>query len=183
MPVARVMIKVRVAGMLAGAVLLCVGTMAMVEVALAQEPTNSQEVARVLETARLSPDGKLLIRQKAGEAIRAGVAEGDVANVIRLGVDHGTQAADLGSLLDVVTRAKRHDIPVGPVLDKVQEGLAKRVTPDRIASVASHVSENLLAARQVVRRAEQGGVRVERGSERNKTVEAVAEALGRGVTT
>src|SRR2546425_5282545 len=170
MPPGRVMIKVKVAGGLAGVALLCVGPLAPGEVALAQEPTKSQEVLRLLETAQLSPDGKLLIRQKAGEAMRAGVAERVVEKVIRLAVDHGVRAADLGSLLDVVAQAKRRDVPVGPVLDKVQEGLAKRVPPDRIASVASHISENLLAARQVVRRAEQDGVRVERGSERDKTV-------------
>ncbi len=139
------------------------------------------ELSRVLERADLSPENKALLRQKALDAVRAGVAESDVADVVQRGVGRNVQAPDLVRLLDVVTQAKRQELPARPVLDKVREGLVKRVPPDRIASVALRLSGTLATSRDLVRRAERDGVRVEATAERERAIEAVADALGRGV--
>lgn len=149
--------------------------------ATAQEPAARGELARVLERADLTPESTALLRQKALEAVRAGVAETDVADLIQRGVGGRVQAPDLVHLLDVVTQAKRQELPAGPVLDKVKEGLAKRVPPDRIASVASRLSGTLATSRDLVRRAERDGLRVAAAAERERAIEAVADALGRGV--
>src|SRR5712691_6943820 len=150
--------------------------------AIAQESTKPGELSRILEAANLSPEGKALLRIKGVEVVRAGVAEGEVAGLIQRGVGRGVQPAELARLLDVVAQAKRQDLPVGPVLDKVKEGLAKRIPPARIAGVASRLSGELATSRELVRRAEREGIRVEAAGERERAMEAVTDALGKGVS-
>ena len=139
------------------------------------------ELARTLESAELSSEAKALVRDKALEAVRLGLSEGDVAELIRRGVRRGLQAGDLAPLLEVVAEVKRQDLPVGPVLDKVKEGLAKGVPPERIGTAASRISRELATARDLIRQAEREGVRVEKARTREKAIKAVADALGRGV--
>src|SRR5207244_3002080 len=101
----------------------------------------------------------------------------EVAGLIQRGVARGIQPAELVSLLEVVARAKRQDLPVGPVLDKVKEGLAKRVPAVRIAGVASRLSGELAMSRDLVRRAERDGIR---GLSR-RDIGGVRERLGQAM--
>src|SRR5262245_2704699 len=148
----------------------------------AEVSTKPGELSHAIEAANLSPEGKAVLRAKATEVIRAGVAENEVAGLIQRGVGRGVQPADLVRLLEAVAQAKRQDVPVGPVLDKVKEGLAKRVPPTRIAGVAERLTGELATSRDLVRRAEQKGIRVESRGERERATEAVADALGKGVS-
>lgn len=149
--------------------------------ALAQQPTAAGELSRTLETSNLSPESKALLRAKADELVRTGIAERDVAGLIRQSAVRGVQAPDLARLLDVVAEARRQDLPAAAVVDKIKEGLAKRIPPERIASVASRIASELMTSRDLIRRAEREGIRVEVPGERERAVGAVADALGRGV--
>jgi hypothetical protein len=142
---------------------------------------HGAELSWTLETAGLSSEAKALVGEKARDAIRAGVSEDDVAELVRRGVDRGVPAGELVRLLEVVAEAKRRDLPVGPVLDKVKEGLAKHVPADRIVSAASRVSRDLTTARDLIQQAERDGVRVEKARARKEAMEEVADALARGV--
>jgi hypothetical protein len=148
--------------------------------AIAQTPASG-ELSGALEAANLSPEGKALLRAKGTEVVRAGVAESEVAGLIQRGVGRGVQPAELVRLLDVVAQAKRQDLPVGPVLDKVKEGLAKRVPPARIAAVTVRLSGELATSRDVVRRGEHNGIRGAASGARERATEAIADALGKGV--
>src|SRR5262249_36095129 len=129
--------------------------------AVAQASVKPGGLSQTVEAANLSPEGKALLRATGTDVIRAGVAENEVAGLIQRGVGRGVQPAELVRLLDVVAQAKRQGLPVGPVLDKVKEGLAKRVPPARIAGVAERLAGELATSRDLVRRAEQKGIRVE----------------------
>src|SRR5262249_56997635 len=146
--------------------LLCVSE------AIAEAPAKPGGLPQTLEAANLPPEGKALLRAKVTEVIRAGVAESEVAGVVQRGVGRGVQPPELARLLDVVAEAKRQDLPVGPVLDKVKEGLAKRVPPARIVGVASRLSAELATSRDVVRRAEREGIRVKAADERQRPIQA-----------
>jgi hypothetical protein len=149
---------------------------------LARGLAHGAELSWTLETAGLSSEAKALVGDKARDAVRAGVSEDDVAELVQRGVDRGVPAGELVRFLEVVAEAKRRDLPVEPVLDKVKEGLAKRVPPDRILSAASRVSRDLAAARDLIQQAERDGVRVENARARTEALEEVAEALGGGVS-
>jgi hypothetical protein len=147
----------------------------------AQAADKSGDLSRILETVDLASEAKALVRAKALDAVRAGVPDGDVAELVQRGVGQGVQAGELARLLEVVAEVKRHDLPVGPVLDKMKEGLAKRVPAERIVGAASRIWGELAIARDLIRQAEREGVRVEKARKREKAIEAVADALGRGV--
>src|SRR5262245_51053957 len=161
--------------------LIALGVTALGRQASAQQPARPGELSRVLERSNFSAESKARLRSKADELVGIGVAERDVTDVIRQGAVRGVSAAELIRLLDVVGETKRHGLPPNPVADKIKEGLAKGVPPERIGSVASRVAGDLASARDVVRRAEQAGVRVEAPAERDRAVEAVADVLGKGV--
>jgi len=149
--------------------------------ASAQQPAPPGELSRALERSNLSAESQARLRSKGGELVGVGVAESDVADVIRQGAVGGVRAPELIRLLEVVAETKRHGLPPGPVMDKIKEGLAKRVLPERIVTVASRIAGDLASARDLIRRAEQAGVRVEAPGDRERAVEAVADVLGRGV--
>src|SRR2546425_1135473 len=149
--------------------------------AIAHAANTQGDFSRALEGADLSSEAKTLVRAKALDAVRAGVPERDVAELVQRGVGQGVPAGELARLLELVAEVKRHGLPVGPVLGKMKEGLAKRVPPERIASAASRISSELATARDLIRQAEREGVRVEKARKREKAIEAVADALGRGV--
>ncbi len=134
------------------------------------------------ERASLPSEGQALLREKTVEATRAGVPESDVAGIIERAVGRGVPAPEIARLLDVVTEARRQDLPVGPLLDKVKEGLAKGAPPERIVAVASRISGDLATSRDLIRRAEREGVRGEGRGDRERVVESVADAMGRGVS-
>jgi len=165
-----------------GIVLLIVlGVATVGRQASAQQPAPPGELSRALERSNLSAESKARLRSKADEVVGVGVAKRDVADVIRQGAVRGVPAPELIRLLDVVGQTKRHGLPPSPVADKIKEGLAKGVPPERIESVASRVAGDLASARDLVRRAEQAGVRVEVPGNRERAVETVADVLGRGV--
>ena len=149
--------------------------------AAAQQPAQQGELSRALERSNLSAESKARVRSKADALVGVGVAERDVADVIRQGAVRGVPASELIRLLDVVGQTKRRGLPASPVADKIKEGLAKGVPPERIESVASRIGGDLASARDIVRRAEQAGVRVGAPADRERAVEAVADVLGRGV--
>lgn len=55
-----------------------------------------------------------------------------------------------GSLQGVLDRAERDALPVEVILNKIKEGLAKKVPPARIADVARRLGEQLHEARDVL---------------------------------
>jgi len=149
--------------------------------ALAQSPAPGEELLRAIDTSNFSSESKALLRARAGELVRAGIPEHELAGLVRQSVARGVPGHDVARLLYVVAEASRQGLPAAPVLDKVKEGVAKRVPPERIASVASRIRVELATSRDLIRRAEQEGVRVEAAEARGPAVEAVADALGRGV--
>src|SRR5438874_11236950 len=70
--------------------------------ATAEETADRGELSRTLERADLSAEAKALVRGKALEAVRLGVSEGDVAELIQRGAGRGLQAGALARLLEVV---------------------------------------------------------------------------------
>ncbi len=150
--------------------------------AIAQEKVDRGELSSALEAAGLSSEGQALLREKAGDAVRAGVPERELSAIIQRGVGRGVPAPELARLLDVAAEAKRQELPIAPILDKLKEGLAKGAAPERIAAVASRMAGDLATSRDLIRRAEREGVRAAAEEDRKRAIEAVADALGRGVS-
>lgn len=130
-------------------------------------------------SARQSGDEAL--RETAARAVQAGVPQEDVDIIIRRGSERGLEAGSVQSLLDIAAEARELKLPLQPVLDRIEQGLAKGVPAERIAGAARRLSENLARAAPLVDGLIRGGVKHESAGDRDRAMEAVARALERPV--
>lgn len=99
--------------------------------------------------------------------------------ITRLGSAQGRSANEITPLLDRVNKAGERGLPTEPLLNKVREGLAKGVEPKRIEPVLRQMTSRLESAHEVLEEAKDHGI-VE--GNRQRALETMAEALGRGAT-
>ena len=111
----------------------------------------------------------------------ASLAGQDVQDVTVLGRSRGHSEETISRLLDQAKQAADQGLPERPIVNKIKEGLAKGVPPERIQPVVREMVGRLREARDVLREVGQGGSG-ERGGEDGRAAEVMAEALGRGVT-
>jgi hypothetical protein len=85
--------------------LIALGVVTVGRQTSAQQPAPPGELSRAFERSSLSAESKAQLRSKAGELVGAGIAEREVADVIRQGAVRGVQTPELIRLLDVVAEA------------------------------------------------------------------------------
>jgi hypothetical protein len=100
--------------------------------ALAQSAESS--VAKVLETART-----------------AGVSETVLNRMLALSVDHRLSASETGDLLQALLTARLQELPLEPFLNKIEEGLAKRVAVPSICGALEHMLDNFRFVRTAMK--------------------------------
>lgn len=99
--------------------------------------------------------------------------------VHRLGSAQGRSANDIEPLLEQVNRVGEKGLPTEAMLNKVKEGLAKGVEPQRIDPVLRQMTSRLESAHEVLEEANARGVAE---GNRQRALETMAEALARGAT-
>jgi len=67
-----------------------------------------------------------------------GVSEELISRILVVGVHYNLESRDLAGFLMVVTEAERHKLPAEPLVDKMEEGLSKRVQTHRIQQALRH---------------------------------------------
>ncbi len=115
----------------------------------------------------------------AAQALAEPLSVQDREEIVRLGSAQGRSARDLAPLLEQVSKVGEKGFPTESMVNKVKEGLAKGVEPQRIDQVLRQMTERLESAHEVLEEARARGV-VE--GNRQRALEAMAEALARGAT-
>lgn len=115
----------------------------------------------------------------AAPALAEPLTAHDREEVNRIGSAQGRSAGEINPLLDQVSKAGERGLPTESLLNKVKEGLAKGVEPTRIEPVLQQMTSRLESAREVLEEAKARGM--EEGN-RQRALETMAEALGRGAT-
>lgn len=103
----------------------------------------------------------------------------DREEVNRIGSAQGRSAGEINPLLDQVSKAGERGLPTESLLNKVKEGLAKGVEPQRIDPVLRQMTARLEAAHEVLEEAKTSGMTE---GNRQRALETMAEALARGAT-
>ncbi len=134
-------------------------------------------VGRALQQSALTQEEQAAVRARAAAAVGAGVPAEDVAIIVARSAKRGTDAGTIGRLLDTAKAAKQQGLPVGPVLDRIEQGLSKEVAAERIAAAAKRLADKLAVAQPVVDGLMHSGVKPGRAGEREEAVEATARAL------
>lgn len=99
--------------------------------------------------------------------------------ITRLGLAQGRSENEISPLLDHVSKVGEQGLPTESLLNKVREGLAKGVEPNRIDPVLRQMTSRLESAHEVLREA---GSRGMKEGNRQRAIETMAEAFSRGAT-
>ena len=110
----------------------------------------------------------------AGQSVTASEREA----LVRLRVDRGGRAEDVDALIRLADEAAAKKLPVGPLTNKIREGLAKGADPKRIELVVRQIATQLETADRLIREMES----IPGNIGREASVTLLAESLGSGVT-
>ena len=82
--------------------------------------------------------------------------------------------------IDIAVKVKNQNLPVRPVLDRIQQGLSKGVPTDRIMGVTGMLAEKLSVANTIVNDLIKSGVKAGSGTAKEETVQTVARGFWKG---
>jgi hypothetical protein len=160
-----------------GGIALFLISLAGISGAFAAESGHQDAIQRALASSTLSPGDQAVVRTRAAAAIDAGVPAEDVEIIVSRGLSRGADAGAVNRFLDISVSAKRSGLPVGPIVDRIEQGLSKGVPAERIAAASERLSGKLMAARPVVDALIREGVASRGSTEREEAIEATARAF------
>lgn len=148
----------------------------------AAENQHLDNITRILAASSLSQKDQAEIRSKAISAIKAGVPAEDVEIIVQRSVNHSVEAMTLGRFLDTSAAVKKDGLPVDTVLDRIEQGLAKRVPSDRVATASEHLAKKLAEARPLIDGVIKAGVTARKKGEREAAIGSTARALEKSIS-
>ncbi len=149
--------------------------------AVGAENRHLDNISRALEASTLPRAEQADVHAKAAAAINAGVPADDVEVIVSRAVKHGAGSGSINRFLDISMSAKQSGLPVGPVLDRIEQGLSKGVPPERIAAASERLVEKLQVAQPLVDTLIRGGMTPRRSTEREEAIEAAARAFEKSI--
>lgn len=138
-------------------------------------------IRNLIEKAPVSQEAKRALLDKVNEALNAGIPSDDLSVIVGRGLSRSVDGKIIESLIATSVRVKKQNLPVTPVLDRIQQGLSKGAPPERILQAVRRQAEKLADADTVVDNVMKAGVKAESGKEREQAVQAVARALEQSV--
>ncbi len=149
--------------------------------AFAADERRNDAISSILQSSSFSQAEQADLRSRAAAAISAGVPAEDVEIVVSRAVQRGADAATINRFLSVSLSTKKDGLPIGSILDRIEQGLSKGVPPERIAGAAQQLAQKLAAARPVVDDLIRGGVKPRQSNEREAAIEATARAFEKSI--
>ncbi|NTV54777.1 MAG: hypothetical protein HGA73_04875, partial [Syntrophaceae bacterium] len=125
-------------------------------------------ISRALAASSLTQADQADVRARAVTAINAGVPAEDVEIIVQQSVNKGVEAGTIGRFLDTSAAVKREGLPVKVLVDRIQQGLAKRVPAERIAAASDILAEKLRVAGPLVDGIIRDGMSARKGGEREE---------------
>ncbi len=147
----------------------------------AAEQGYIDRIAKALEASRLTKAEQAEVRVQAETAVKAGIPSEDVELIATRAADRGADAETHIRLLHLVLSVKQDGLPAGPVLDRIEQGLSKGVSPERIAAASERLAEKMTTARPLVDGLVQKGMTAKGGGDREAAISGTARALEKGL--
>jgi len=121
--------------------------------------------------------GRLL--KEAEKAIQSGVSLEDTEKIIQESLKTKGNAYTIISLLSLLSDVKKDNLPTSPLINKIEEGLAKGVSPAKIIVSIREKSENLYFAKYLV---EQSFLEETDIQEKSEAIEILASSFASNIT-
>lgn len=134
-----------------------------------------------IERSALPQEAKASLLKKAYDAVNAGIPADDLAVIVNRGLNRSLDGKTIEGLIDIAAKAKGQNLPVRPVLDRIQQGLSKGVPPERILNVANNLAEKLSSANIILNNLAKEGIKVSNAREKEDAIFTVARALERSI--
>jgi len=115
-----------------------------------------------------------MLLNSAQDLLEAGILFEDTRGIIENSVAKTIDAYSVKKVFDILLETKNDNLPTEPLINKINEGLAKNVNKSIIISVISAKAENLKQANEILNEARQEGLEIN-GSE--EIVEILANSL------
>ena len=141
----------------------------------------AEQAMAAIERSGYSVEERAALRQEASRALEAGVPAEDLAVIVLRGSERGAPAATVRGLMGTATHTLERNLPVRPVLDRIEQGLAKGAPVELISAASLRLVENLAAAGPLVDRLAKDGLPSVSPGDRAYAVEAVARARERSI--
>jgi hypothetical protein len=138
-------------------------------------------VRSAVDSAGYIGEDRAALLQEAERAFRAGVPAEDLEVIILRSQERGSAAGTVRKLIGIAALTAEQRLPVRPVLDRIEQGLAKGAPPERIAAASLQLHEKLASAGPIVAGLETRGLTTVSAREREEAIESVARALERSV--
>ena len=121
----------------------------------------------------------LMLLLSAAPAMAESLSAQDRDAITRLWSTQGHAANELDPLLEHVSKTGERGIPTDALVNKIKEGLAKGIEPQRIEPVLRNMTSRLESAHEVLEEAKASGMAE---GNRQRALETMAEAFARGAT-
>jgi len=115
-----------------------------------------------------------MLLKSAQDLLEAGILFEDTRGIIENSVAKTIDAYSVKKVFDILLETKNDNLPTEPLINKINEGLAKNVNKNTIISVISTKAENLKQANEILTEAQQEGLEIN-GSE--EIIEILADSL------
>jgi hypothetical protein len=115
-----------------------------------------------------------MLLKSAQDLLEAGILFEDTRGIIENSVAKTIDAYSVKKVFDILLETKNDNLPTEPLINKINEGLAKNVNKSIIISVISTKAENLKQANEILTAARQEGLEID-GSE--EIIEILADSL------
>jgi len=115
-----------------------------------------------------------MLLKSAQDLLEAGILFEDTRGIIENSVAKTIDAYSVKKVFDILLETKNDNLPTEPLINKINEGLAKNVNKSIIISVISTKAENLKQANEILNEARQEGLEIN-GSE--EIIEILADSL------
>jgi len=106
-----------------------------------------------------------MLLKAAQNLLEAGVLFEDAKGIIENSVEKSFDAYSVKKVFDVILDTQQDGLPTEPLINKINEGLAKNVNKSEIFSVISTKAENLKKADEILKEAQQEGLELDDGEE------------------
>ncbi len=115
------------------------------------------------------------VLENLSKSFNDGLPADTLALLVNRAVENGISPSTLEHLTSTLARAVAEDLPPGPIVAKVLEGVAKNVPEDRLVLAVDRVTERLKFAAEVARLANS------KGDDRSRFVVRTADAVAAGM--
>ena len=156
--------------------LLFFTTSLSIQAAQSDDNTNISQLEQYLGNSTYSDFQKRMVLNTAQEAINDGISTEDTFSIIKNSIDNEVAPYNIKKFIDTAISAKNDGIEEKPILNKIKEGLAKKVDERLIINAINQKSENMKIARDLL-----SENHIQNG-EPEEMIDVLAESLANGVS-